>query len=128
MPAADQTCTKYFNSNAFTSDLTAACQGEKNCTLGNLSSYNQWGAPAGCFNQQTMIFVQAACTYSDDELSTRQVFGLYNACMGVFISLFIIVYVDYIRSVQSNNYVEWDVKTITAGDYSVEFDIPESFY
>jgi len=39
-----------------------------------------------------------------------------------------IVYVDYIRSVQANNYVEWDVKTITAGDYSIEFDITESFY
>ena len=48
--------------------------------------------------------------------------------MGVFISLFMIVYVDYIRSIQANNYVEWDVKTITAGDYTVEFDITESFY
>jgi len=46
----------------------------------------------------------------------------------VFISLFMIVYVDYIRSVQSNNFVEWDVKTITAGDYSIEFDISASFY
>lgn len=75
-----------------------------------------------------MLFVQIACTYTDAELSDRQVFGLYNACMGVFISLFMIVYVDYIRSVQANNYVEWDVKTITAGDYSIEFDITESFY
>lgn len=39
-----------------------------------------------------------------------------------------IVYVDYIRSIQANNYVEWDVKTITAGDYSVEFDISDRFY
>jgi len=39
-----------------------------------------------------------------------------------------IVYVDYIRSVQANNYIEWDVKTITAGDYSVEFDISDKFW
>lgn len=39
-----------------------------------------------------------------------------------------IVYVDYIRSIQASNFVEWDVKTITAGDYSVEFDITEAFY
>ena len=26
------------------------------------------------------------------------------------------------------NYVDWDVKTITAGDYSVEFDIMEKTY
>jgi hypothetical protein len=26
------------------------------------------------------------------------------------------------------NYVDWDVKTITAGDYSVEFDIGKKTY
>ena len=25
-------------------------------------------------------------------------------------------------------FVEWDVKTITAGDYTVEFDLDETFY
>jgi hypothetical protein len=48
--------------------------------------------------------------------------------MGVFISLFFVVFVDYMRSVFKNNFVEWDVKTITAGDYSVELDIPEALY
>ena len=27
-----------------------------------------------------------------------------------------------------NTYVDWDVKTITAGDYSVEFDLEISTY
>lgn len=35
---------------------------------------------------------------------------------------------DYIRSKESVNYVDWDVKTITAGDYSVEFDIKKQTY
>ena len=39
-----------------------------------------------------------------------------------------IVYFDFIRQVQKNAYIEWDIKTITAGDYSVEFDLPEGFY
>jgi Na+-transporting methylmalonyl-CoA/oxaloacetate decarboxylase gamma subunit len=43
--------------------------------------------------------------------------------MGVFIYLFILAYFDYFKSVQVNKYVDWDVKTITAGDYTVEFDI-----
>jgi hypothetical protein len=45
--------------------------------------------------------------------------------MGVFIALFFIVFVDYISSIFKNAFVEWDVKTITAGDYSCELDIPE---
>ena len=46
----------------------------------------------------------------------------------MFISLFIINYFDYVRKAQEFDYVEWDVKTITAGDYSVEFDITPEFF
>ena len=38
------------------------------------------------------------------------------------------LYIDYIKCVQVNNYIDWDVKTITAGDYSVEFDIDKETY
>jgi hypothetical protein len=48
--------------------------------------------------------------------------------MGVFIALFFVVFVDYMRSVFKNSFVEWDVKTITAGDYSVELDITDSMW
>jgi hypothetical protein len=30
--------------------------------------------------------------------------------------------------VQKNNYVDWDVKTVTAGDYTVEFDLTQSTF
>jgi len=48
--------------------------------------------------------------------------------MAVFIALFVIIYLDYIKKVQENNYIEWDVKTITAGDYTIEFDIESEFF
>ena len=35
---------------------------------------------------------------------------------------------DYVKKIQANDYVEWDVNTITAGDYSIEFDLDEGFY
>ena len=46
----------------------------------------------------------------------------------MFIALFVINYIDYIKKTQENNYVEWDVKTITAGDYAIEFDIFPEFF
>ena len=49
-------------------------------------------------------------------------------CTGVFIALFVINYNDYMRKVSENGYVEWDVKTMTAGDYTVEFDIDKTFF
>ena len=43
-------------------------------------------------------------------------------------SLFVINYIDFVKKVQQNNYVEWDVKTITAGDFTIEFDIVSEFF
>ena len=58
----------------------------------------------------------------------RKMDGLIIGCMAVMICLFSIVFVDYIQSTQDSKYVEWDVKTITAGDYSAEFEITPEFY
>ncbi len=46
----------------------------------------------------------------------------------MFIALFVSNYLDFVKKVQANDYVEWDVNTITAGDYSIEFDIDPGFY
>ena len=46
----------------------------------------------------------------------------------MFVYLFSMVYFDYIKTVQSSLYVDWDVKTITAGDYSIEFDLDNEAY
>lgn len=48
--------------------------------------------------------------------------------MGVFIYFFVIVYIDFIRAKELNQFVDFDVKTISAGDYSVEFDIDPKAY
>lgn len=54
--------------------------------------------------------------------------GLLIACLTVSVALYVSVFTDYIRQVAKNNFVEWDVKTVTAGDYSIEFDITDEFY
>ena len=48
--------------------------------------------------------------------------------MGVFIALFNVIFIDYLRNVFKNQFIEWDVKTITAGDYSVEVNIDREMY
>ena len=58
----------------------------------------------------------------------RQIFGLMVGCLAVFVYMFVVIYIDYIKQVQKNKFVDFDVKTITAGDYTVEFDIDESIY
>ena len=35
---------------------------------------------------------------------------------------------DYIERCQENNQIDWDVKTITSGDYTIEIDVEGGFY
>lgn len=49
-------------------------------------------------------------------------------CIGVWVYLFSVIYMDYIKQIQFNKNIDFDVKTITAGDYSVEFDINKKVY
>lgn len=46
----------------------------------------------------------------------------------MFLYLYMLVFVDYVKTIQKTKYVDWDVKTITAGDYTVEFDLTEEQY
>jgi hypothetical protein len=47
-------------------------------------------------------------------------------CLTVFTYLFAIVSYDYIRTYQELLFVDWDVKTITAADYTVEFKLEKN--
>ena len=50
------------------------------------------------------------------------------ACSVTFVALFVVNYLDYIQRLQEINYIEWDIKTLTSGDYTVEVDIGGHFY
>ena len=81
-----------------------------------------------CMDSEANFFVQIPCVVHEDAKIQRQVQGLFIGCMGVFMALFFVVFIDYLRSIFKNQYVEWDVKTITAGDYSVELDISQKMW
>ena len=74
------------------------------------------------------MFLQVGCLIPAADLESRMERGLALGCAAVFIGLFDVNYLDYIKKVQQNNYVEWDVKTITSGDFTIEFDIDPTFY
>ena len=69
------------------------------------------------------MFVQAPCIIPKELYTRRLVFGLFGSCLAVFIYMNAQVYFDYLTAAQKSMYVDYDVKTITAADYSIEFDI-----
>ena len=72
--------------------------------------------------------MQIPCIIPSDELVDRKVMGLGIACLGVFLYLYIFLSVEYIKSYQDNMFIDWDVNTISAADYTCEFGITEEMY
>lgn len=110
------------------------CDSQLNCTINfndTAGNYNIFKSDAdsslissdGNCGDLSYFYAQIPCTIPKQHTTIRKVFGLLIGCIAVFIYLFTVVYFDYISSVQKTKYVDWDVKTITAGDYTVEFDL-----
>jgi len=77
---------------------------------------------------RSIMFVQMACSIPADELSNRQIYGLIASCLAVAIGLYCVVFFDYTKQISINEFLEHDVKTVTAGDYTVEFKISTEFF
>ena len=121
--------TANFRRDTFKQALLSKCHLKKSCQidLGNTFPYSPVGVSSNC-QDQSFVYVQASCQIPNTLQSQRFIMGLFIGCMAVFIYLYSMVYFDYIKVVQTNLYVDWDVKTITAGDYTVEFDLGEDTY
>lgn len=75
-----------------------------------------------------MFYVQAPCIVPRELYTERLVFGLFAGCLMIFIFLFTYSYFDTMKYIQRSLYVDYDVKTITAADYGIEFDITKEQY
>lgn len=67
------------------------------------------------------FFLQVQCTIPEEKIHSRKLIELLLSSIGIFIYLFVLIFVDYIKAVEINRYVDFDVQTITASDYTVEF-------
>ena len=85
-------------------------------------------APSKCFGAGSLVFVQAACTIPEAQIIDRQVFGLMICCLGLSVAFFVSVYTDYMSELGKFNFLDSDIKTVTVGDYSIEFDVTEDFW
>lgn len=98
--------------------------------------------PETCNDDGSLLYLQAPCVIRERQLPIppkgqkvefpnlykRQIYGLMVGCLGVFVYLFCSIYLDYLKQVQKNNFLDFDIKTITAGDYSIEFDLDPKIY
>lgn len=104
------------------------CDGKNNCQINTRQLLNAKLEEDDVCGDDAYLFVQAPCKFPENEERMRDIHGLLIASIGVFIYLFCLNFFDYIKCIQETLYVDWDVKTITAGDYTVEFNINIEIY
>jgi hypothetical protein len=70
-----------------------------------------------------MFYFQAPCVVPHELYTPRLMAGLAFSCLAVFIYFISTIYFDYSKCIQNTSYLRYDVETITAGDYTVQFGI-----
>jgi len=74
------------------------------------------------------FYIQYICLMPEVDVKGRQVIGLALSCLCVFLYFFNVIFFDFIDTVQKTQCVDYDVKTITGDDYTVEFNLKEEQY
>ena len=72
-------------------------------------------------NDEAFFYIQLPCVVPSEKVKERRIIGLFVSCVTVFVVFFSITYIEYIKSVQQFKYVDFDFKTLTAADYTMEF-------
>lgn len=78
----------------------------------------------GCPNSLS-FFAQAECVYPGLTAANRKTQGLAMSSLIVFGALIYMLIIDYVRRIAKLDFVTWDVKTVSAGDYTVEYEISQ---
>ena len=52
-----------------------------------------------CFDEKSVVFMQFGCMLPIDTIANRKKFGLLLGCVGTFIALFAVNYIDAMKKV-----------------------------
>ena len=78
-----------------------------------------------CSKNPARIYIQYACTQALEEVNTKRTWGLAIVCLGIFISLIFLLTHWYLGQTAVIDFKVWDVETVTASDFTVEFEITD---
>ena len=81
-----------------------------------------------CYNPLSLMYVQFKCLQSKEEAKEKQQIGLVIIQICVVISIFFILNIFYLQKVQNLDQKTWDIRNVTASDYTVTMKIPEELW
>jgi hypothetical protein len=111
-----------------TNDFNLLCKGKDSCEL-DITNPNYLGsidlskADGQCNDLRAYFFIQYTCEQSREiqEVTYNQI-SLVTAEIS-FVAFFFILLIYYLQKTSRLDQLEYDVNTISAGDFTVEYDI-----
>jgi len=76
-----------------------------------------------CTDINAKVFVQFTCLMSDTQMSEKREQASMISCLGVLMVLVYLTVLYFFKRSSDLNQMEWDIQTITPGDYTSQFEI-----
>ena len=122
-------CEPYLRSTELSTFWEGNCQGKRSCSIIGLDRFlDKANAPAVCLSDTNRMFIQAHCKQSSEELESKRVLGLLVSCINGLIGLFFLAAIYYLTRSSKIKLIDYDVSTVTAADYTIEYMIPKHVY
>lgn len=74
------------------------------------------------------MYIQYTCYEDNTEIVNKKRAGLLVACIGIFICCIFMCTTFYLSKTSYYDYKLWDVYTVTAADFTVEYTIPKAVW
>jgi hypothetical protein len=115
----------------FSEKITNYCKGDdsKSCSfLVIADDIFQGVVPDACKADTALIFVQYTCTQSAEDIATKKSQLSIISCLGVFVCFLFIICVYHLKRDSKLDQLDWDIETITPGDYTAQYEITDKAY
>ena len=81
-----------------------------------------------CSDPTNLLFVQYSCVQTKEQQAVKYEYVIQAVATTVLISLLFVLVLQKLYKGGKIQQLEWDISTVTAGDYSVEIDIDKHAY
>ena len=81
-----------------------------------------------CNADPARIYIQYRCSQGLDAVNTKRVQGLAIVCLGIFVSLLFLLTHWYLKETAVIDFKVWDVETVTASDFTVEYTVTDAVW
>lgn len=79
-----------------------------------------------CFaGNSSRVYFQYMCQQTKETLDRKRVEGLIVTCAGLLVAATFYILIEYLQKTSDVDFKIWDVETVTASDFTVDFDIDE---